>query len=239
MLAPGNRGQHMDNGFNPLGALTNWVRGLACTVGLLVAGNICTDLYVVHLLRQIRDGTVDNDGMLGIGLLGAARLQGLVNVAYALFFLANIVLFFVWLHRAARNVRALGATSLEFTPGWTVGYFFIPVINLVMPYLAVREIWQHSRPMAGRGSGNLPVLAWWLTYLAASIVTDIKTVMMHDAHGLDASIHVAYVEVVNMALMLIASLFFIHLVGRIWHLQESARHSQVRQLPPLPSVASA
>ena len=48
---------------------------------------------------------------------------------------------------------ALGANNLKYTPKWAVGCFFVPFLNLVMPYQVVREIWKASN------GGSEPVWA--------------------------------------------------------------------------------
>ena len=58
------------------------------------------------------------------------------------------VLLLVWIYLANKNVRALGARGMAHTPGWCVGWFFVPIANLFMPYQAIREIHQASDPEA-------------------------------------------------------------------------------------------
>jgi len=78
-----------------------------------------------------------------------------------------IIAFSLWTHRATRNLPALGGRGLRFTPGWAVGWFFIPLANFVMPYLVFAEIWRHSDPQQRNldGSGDKKtsplVGCWW------------------------------------------------------------------------------
>jgi hypothetical protein len=55
---------------------------------------------------------------------------------------------------------------MTYTPGWSVGWFFVPLANLVMPYLVIREIWQASGPGQGANWRRAPVSAvlsvWWV-----------------------------------------------------------------------------
>src|SRR5918997_5039842 len=102
--------------------------------------------------------------------------QGAVWLIHLAVRVALVVAFLLWLHRASKNLRALGNPSqrIEFTPGWAVGWFFIPFANLVMPYKAVREVWEKSDPavrtgddfmFAGPSSAPL-LLGWWVTFIA-------------------------------------------------------------------------
>lgn len=71
-----------------------------------------------------------------------------------------------FLVRANHNARALGGPDHGMTtsPGWTVGWFFIPVANWFRPYRAVKEIWAVSQP---EDSG--PLLGWWALWLIMSL----------------------------------------------------------------------
>lgn len=89
----------------------------------------------------------------------ARRMQGLA-------WLVTALLFLLWLHRVYGNLRALGATRLRFSPGWAVGTFFVPGVNLVWPFLVVREIWTASAPDASDApqpppGATSPWVAWW------------------------------------------------------------------------------
>ena len=51
---------------------------------------------------------------------------GLAYLAFSLVFLASVIAVAMWIHRAHANLRDAGADGLEFTPGWAVGWYFIP-----------------------------------------------------------------------------------------------------------------
>src|SRR5579863_1150161 len=81
-----------------------------------------------------------------------------------------IVVFF-WIYRAAVNARRLGAANLRHSPGWAVGWFFVPIANLGMPYRAMGEIWRASADPARWQEQRVPSLLrwWWFLGLFASI----------------------------------------------------------------------
>ena len=83
-----------------------------------------------------RDGT---SALLAIVLF-------LSSLSYLVVYLGGIFFFFMWLVRANKNARALGARDMEFTPGWMVGWFFVPLANLFKPYEAVEELYLASDP---------------------------------------------------------------------------------------------
>jgi hypothetical protein len=80
-----------------------------------------------------------------------------------------LVVFMVWVYRANVNARALGAEWMEYSPGWSVIWFFVPIVGLYKPYFVMKELWKASSPgseTSQRLSKVSPLLAaWWLVGL--------------------------------------------------------------------------
>jgi hypothetical protein len=91
---------------------------------------------------------------------GAALLYNAMRGVESLIGLVATILFLVWLHRVFVAIRVeQGPTRTS--PGMAVGGWFIPVANLVLPFLAMREAWQ--RKMQGDRSFIVPL--WWGTFV--------------------------------------------------------------------------
>jgi hypothetical protein len=107
--------------------------------------------------------------------------QGLVMLLQFPLRIAVIVVFLVWLHRAYTNLTALKANYTEYSPGWAVGYWFIPILNIFRPLQVVQEVWRESDPefdpelnFLSANMGTKPLLlAWWLCFLASNIAIRI------------------------------------------------------------------
>ena len=86
----------------------------------------------------------------------------------------------MWLHRAYKNLRAFSTWSrLDSSPGWAVGSFFVPFINLVVPYRAVKEVWEKSWPSdegllsAPAAPATFPL--WWTFWLLSVFAGNLST----------------------------------------------------------------
>ncbi|MDE2763285.1 MAG: DUF4328 domain-containing protein [Gemmatimonadota bacterium] len=104
--------------------------------------------------------------LLGYGLESPSPLLLLFVIPWAIVMagaaVASAVLVLVWIHRANHNARALGATGLKMTPGWAVGWYFVPIAWFWKPYQAMKEIWQASiDPKHWWRQGGSPLLVWW------------------------------------------------------------------------------
>lgn len=110
-----------------------------------------------------------NENVLGV--VTALMIVLLAAIDFIIY-LATVVCFCVWLHRAYSNLRAFSTWSrFDFSPGWAVGSFFVPFINLIVPYRAVKEVWVKSWPSdevllsAPNTPATFPL--WWTFWLLA------------------------------------------------------------------------
>ena len=87
--------------------------------------------------------------------------------------LACEILWLIWQHRVTANLWARRVPGLRFTPGWAVGWWFVPVAWWWQPFRAVRELSRHAGRAAPNGLPAVPdgILAgWWTTYLGSQLV---------------------------------------------------------------------
>jgi hypothetical protein len=88
----------------------------------------------------------------------------------------------MWIYQASANLRLLAVSGMEFTPGWAVGWFFIPIANLFKPFQAAQEIFKASDPAvplnspAGwkTASGSGLIGLWWGLWIAFNVINNIS-----------------------------------------------------------------
>ncbi|NQV06472.1 DUF4328 domain-containing protein, partial [bacterium] len=86
-------------------------------------------------------------------------------------------LFIIWTRRAYRNLWGLGTRGMRFRPGWAVGSWLVPIINLFRPKQIVDDIHRASDPalpvgsMSWRGS-PVPALfhVWWALWVVGGVI---------------------------------------------------------------------
>ena len=203
-------------------------------VGLLVLCGM-TDLVSLGggvrqavMLANIKDGTVYSDAQLA----AIDNFTGQASLAQIGCFLITAIAFLVWVRRVYANQRALGAESLAYTPGWAVGCWFVPFVNLIHPHRVVAEVWFHSSRAASesrRDSAPRALVAWWWTFwLLAAIGDRIATHIMNradrvpEAQVLDAMITGSHAYLVVDVIWLIAAILAAGVVHRINGWQEAA-----------------
>jgi hypothetical protein len=149
---------------------------------LLIVDAIASGLLLLSealslALPPLTDDQELGDNPAGIAIALVMFLLALLNI---LVYLATVVFFCIWLYRAYDNLRAFGASArgLGYSPGWAVGSFFVPFVNLIVPYRAVKELWQKSAP-ADEAFLSEPappawIHIWWVFWLLASFSGNIS-----------------------------------------------------------------
>ncbi len=68
----------------------------------------------------------------------------------------------------------MGAMGLQATPGWAVGWFFIPIMNLWKPYQAMCDLWRaSSEPKNWNGVERGSILpVWWALWLLSGALSN-------------------------------------------------------------------
>jgi len=199
------------------------------TIILLIAGAVGSGVIALSEVAQIFTpefaGPEISDNPAGFAVM---MLHALFTLLGALIFIATAVVFLMWLHRSSKNLPAFGQWN---TPGhsaaWAVGSYFLPIANLFMPYQAIKEIWQKSRPSESQSfsfSNSPPGFfpAWWGFWLASNFATNIYFRMSGAAIGREP---VALVGILSEVLSIIAAALAIQVVKDIdRRQQESINH---------------
>jgi hypothetical protein len=158
--------------YRPLRRRANLARASLVLVALAGVVAVVFDVAERSLLARVGTGepvtvgelTASDDRQLTIALV-----QTGLWILTAVFFIA-------WLHRAYKNLRPLGAELLRFGPGWAIGSWFVPIMNLFRPKQIVNDVWRGSDPALADRVGwiDAPVpfvfTLWWIAYLAAEFV---------------------------------------------------------------------
>jgi len=139
-------------------------------------------------------------------------VQGILAFSYLLIFNVTAVGFLKWIYRANLNCRGFGATGLKFTPGWSIGYYFVPIACLFYPYQIMKEIWCASTdPLNWEKQAGSPLLGfWWTLWIITCILGQIAfrlTFNASDTHSLSQTFVMIAYEFSKIILCILA--FFV------------------------------
>jgi hypothetical protein len=221
-------------------------RALAAVLFVLLLLNATVDLFAI-LSSAAQFGMLNAAVEAGSFTVEQAEAKltrdGLIAIVTLLVYLATVVVFCFWIHRAYANLAALGnpKSRLEYSPAWAVGYFFIPLLNLYVPYRVTSEIWRKSDPavrtqdgfMFAAPSAAAFILVWWLCWIASNVLDRFHGKLYDNASTPDAALMVAKLELVARAVALTSAVLAAFVVHDITRRQE-ARSQHVVYTPHLP-----
>ncbi len=158
--------------------------------------------------------------------------MGIVAIANLIVRLIAGVVFFRWVYVTKANVHGFGARNLQFTPGWSVGWYFIPFLNLIRPFQAVRETWQASRdPRDWKSVSGFGILyLWWTLSLGTAIATNILGRSMDERMPIEGYRIVSMGIVIVFCAYIVLDLVSISIVATIHRFQEEWVHGYVDDL---------
>lgn len=199
-------------GFRDLERFTAVLRWMLILGSVMAVIGVVSAVMQMELLSRTFDAT---EGAVN------DRRELMYGGAAAFVILATMFVFGRWIVLAHRNLDALGASYLEFRPGWALGWFFIPIANLWKPYQAMRSLWQSShdihRPESQDTTWVLPI--WWALWIVSTIVSNGLTNYSRHASTVTEWQSITAMEILvracNLGLCLVAAL----MVTRIWKAQ--------------------
>jgi len=181
----------------------------------LDALSMISSMMQVQLLNQISQGRDFTDAELDMN----DGREALIGLAGIVCYLVTATAFLFWFHRVHRNLPALGATNLKYSPGWAVGSFFIPILNLFRPFQIMKEVWEHSLSSSAHRFSSLVGL-WWAAWIIANIVGQIGFRLAMNAESVDTLIAGTWATAFQCLVSIVAGVLAIQVVRSITRMQE-------------------
>ncbi len=180
-----------------------------------------TKWTIIFLYAQVVIAVIDILNMFGYQLL---ELWISVVIIGPVTNVTSMILILMWIYRANYNARQIGASGMKFTPGWSVGWYFIPIANLWKPYQAMKEIWKaSSSPQNWSDQSVSSILPWWwflwVTYNMFLILPSLLATQAEEINELltiNAAIQL-FIYIITIPLNLIV----ISMISRVHEMQTS------------------
>lgn len=192
-------------------------------------------LAVLNLLSDIAQLNLLSSGSFSKARAEAndAR-QAALGAVYTVTYLVTGVTFLRWIYRANLNCHGFNPGAMRFTPGWSVGSFFIPILNLFRPYQAMKEIWLVSRnPLRWKGQPGAALVGWWWAlWLISGVLGQIFFRMTLTARTPAAIKGATSMSIVSDIALIPLTIAAIMLVSSIFRMQEELVESGVTREEP-------
>ncbi|NNE91251.1 MAG: DUF4328 domain-containing protein [Verrucomicrobiales bacterium] len=100
-------------------------------------------------------------------------LNGIFAILFLIVYITGIVFYCMWKYRVCANAHAFGG-QLDITPGWAVGFYFIPIVMLWKPFQAMKQTWNATFDRAQHADSPGVLVGWWTLWLISSFGGNIS-----------------------------------------------------------------
>ncbi|MBT8044423.1 MAG: DUF4328 domain-containing protein [Verrucomicrobiae bacterium] len=152
---------------------------------------------------------------------GPSKLDNIIQLsgtAYGLLAIITMVIFAVWINRSCKNAWLLDPPRMRITPGWSVGYYFIPILNLWKPFVSMKEIRSASYGNDHSLRGILPM--WWMFWIISGILAQIVLRMYLNVESEDSYLMACKLDLISVPVDVILNYLAIVVVTSITIAQE-------------------
>lgn len=135
------------------------------------------------------------------------------NVLFWLTYIISIVVFIQWFYRAYNNINKISLSNLKYSPGMSIGIWFIPIANWIIPFWIMNENWNHTSAILQKHapqeviSDKATLNAWWGFYIASGIINLIASFMLMGSGR--------YIETIQTVMMLRLLSFVLFLIAGV------------------------
>lgn len=212
-------------------SLTKWLKIFLYAAIVIDVIAVFSGFLQIQLLTDFKQGVYTSLSLTTAAAETNDQRQQIVGIFQGCIYLIFSVLFFGWIHRANYNARQLGAKNMKFTPGWAIGWYFVPIAFLWKPYQAMKEIWKASKnPDNWEPQSISPILSWWWFFFIIDVFLGrmvLKSVMR--AKELDDLIWASALSNVSDLFSIPLIILTIVLVSRIYEMQRAQRYTSAQQ----------
>ena len=210
--------------------LTTWIiRLLYLEVALALVGAV-SGAFEYQLLERLSHGLFATQGLAQSAAAANDQRQAAIGIAQMVVAFIAAILILRWIHRANYNARQLGAADMQFTPGWAIGWYFIPIASLWKPYQAMKEIWRASAdPGNWTSQPSSPLLSWWwFLWLLCNGLNQSSFRLMQHAQTITDYEHASIVTLLSDLSTIPLDLVFLAIIKIIYD-RQMAHHRRMAQ----------
>jgi hypothetical protein len=170
--------------------------------------------------------------------------QSLVDMFFLLIYISTAILFLRWTYLTSQNARALGSIGMHVTPGWAIGWYFVPIAALWQPYQALREIFKASHPDFSEGweQAPLPNLLplWWTFWICGNVAGQAVLRSARRTETIDQLLASSWIRLISDALDLPLGILAMTIVAKlyIWQSEKYRRLGPVAASAPLQFITA-
>jgi len=198
---------------------------LSIIIGIVA---VVTGFSQYDLLTDVNNGVNVSDSIIESN----ESLNTIVSIIQTAIAVITVIAFLLWFYKAHKNTALVSKQPLKYSPAWSVGGFFIPLINLVLPYKVAKEIWYASsdnaydfnqlnkKPMVGF------IMTWWLLFIFSSGASRLSSRLILKAEELKSFIEATISYIISDSLIILGSIAAIYFIKSVSNVQNTTLSQQ-------------
>lgn len=197
--------------------LTRGVRGALYIYGFFSMVGVVCGILNINTIQAVKANRFPTQDVLDAAVNDYSLRGNTVNTALSLTLLVSMILFLKWVYRANRNVCALGAENLSYSPAFAVGSFFI-----WKAYKGMVQLWQASaNPTQWHTQKSSLLLPCWWTLWIITALSAWAAIFCASASNMnwDEALNSEYANLITNTLDLPLTALQILIVNRIHNMQ--------------------
>ena len=139
--------------------------------------NIISNIMQINLVNDYSFRNLYSDDVYQVLAEKNDSRVAIVSVLYGIFLISSFFIIGRWLFVSSKINHLSHVKNLSISPGWAVGWYFIPFANLVMPYRSLKETFKASFNKVEWNIEKVPYVfpLWWTTYILSNFCSGVST----------------------------------------------------------------
>jgi hypothetical protein len=148
-------------------------RAQAVTVVFVITAVVCAVAVFSDALEwRLMDRIIAGEEVTDAEATANDDRQGTIGLVQLVLIIAAAVVFIRWMHAAYRNIYLVAPGERRYSPGWAIGSWFVPIMNLFRPKQMVNDIWRAGGRDAADAQPGALLLGWWLLWVLSSFIVN-------------------------------------------------------------------
>ena len=217
----------------PYQPLTGRAAAATAVLGLLLALDVVSVVFG-FLEVQLWDRLLAGEDVPDAQLEANDTRVAMIGLGQLAVWIACAIAFISWMHRAYENIRSLPPGYQRYGTGWTIGAWFVPILNFFRPKQMINDIWSSGTP-----AGYPPawLMVWWIGFLISGTLSRIATPNLAE----DATLEEVRTDSINYmvsdgfdALVLVLAILVVRVCTRRQEARAQERAGEPDKAAPLP-----
>ncbi len=203
--------------------LSEWTKRLLYLLIIISIISIISDIKEYKLLSDIQNGIYTSKAIVMEKAQSNDKRQQEIAIVNLGISVLSLIFLFIWIHRVNHNGHLFDDSVMKISPGWSVGYFFIPILSLWKPYEILKEIWMVS--INPNELKKIPkhtfISLWWFFTLLTITLFSIYRHLISGAEKINELINANLLSQLSSFTRILSAVFLIIVINKISQMQIS------------------